>query len=182
MGTGKFRDLLVEVARDPAMLVWLDNRLNVRGRPQENFARELMELFTTGIGHYTEEDVYAAARVFTGWGLRLAGDRASAITSYYEYVYAPANHETTAKAFTFPVYTDGSRIIPARAAACACSLVQGDPRRLPSCRSRAARPESPSRAAASVTRSPVRGLVTTARPSWSAASSNARRDSSPSAA
>ena len=68
----------IEVAKDPAMLVWLDGRLNVRARPQENFARELMELFTTGVGHYTEEDVYAAARVFTGWNLRLAGDRASA--------------------------------------------------------------------------------------------------------
>jgi uncharacterized protein (DUF1800 family) len=117
MGMGKFRDLLVQVARDPAMLVWLDNRLNVRGRPQENFARELMELFTTGIGHYTEDDVYAAARVFTGWGLRLAGDRTSAVSSYYEYVYAPANHETTAKTFTFPVAPDGSRTIPARPAA-----------------------------------------------------------------
>ena len=77
------------------MLVWLDGRLNVRARPQENFARELMELFTTGVGHYTEEDVYAAARVFTGWNLRLAGDRASAATSYYEYVYnaAPARSD-----------------------------------------------------------------------------------------
>ena len=76
LALGRFDDLLVEVAKDPAMLVWLDGRLNVRARPQENFARELMELFTTGVGHYTEEDVYAAARVFTGWNLRLAGDRA----------------------------------------------------------------------------------------------------------
>ena len=92
MALGRFDELLVEVAKDPAMLVWLDGRLNVRARPQENFGRELMELFTTGVGHYTEEDVYAAARVFTGWNLRLAGDRASAATSYYEYVYnaAPA--------------------------------------------------------------------------------------------
>src|SRR5918992_1524522 len=51
--TGNFRDLLIEVAKDPAMLVWLDGRLNTRQRPQENFAREVMELFTFGLGHYT---------------------------------------------------------------------------------------------------------------------------------
>lgn len=117
MATAKFRDLLVEVARDPAMLVWLDNRLNVRARPQENFARELMELFTTGIGHYTEDDVYAAARVFTGWNLAVAGDRSSALTSYYQYSYVAAQHDTAAKTFTFSVYPDGGRTIPARAAA-----------------------------------------------------------------
>ncbi len=117
MALGRFDDLLIEVARDPAMLVWLDGRLNVRARPQENFGRELMELFTTGVGHYTEEDVYAAARVFTGWNLRLAGDRGSAQTSYYEYVYNPAQHDPTAKTFTFPVMPDGSRTIPARPAA-----------------------------------------------------------------
>ena len=61
---GNFRDLLVEVAKDPAMLVWLDGRTNTRQRPQENFAREIMELFTMGVGFYTEADVYAGARVF----------------------------------------------------------------------------------------------------------------------
>jgi uncharacterized protein (DUF1800 family) len=117
LGLGRFDELLIEVAKDPAMLVWLDGRLNVRARPQENFGRELMELFTTGVGHYTEEDVYAAARVFTGWNLRLAGDRTSALTSYYEYVYSAAQHDPTAKTFTFPVMPDGARTIPARAAA-----------------------------------------------------------------
>jgi len=117
MATGRFDELLIEVAKDPAMLVWLDGRLNVRARPQENFGRELMELFTTGVGHYTEEDVYAAARVFTGWNLRLAGDRTSALTSYYEYVYNSAQHDPTAKTFTFVVMPDGGRTIPARAAA-----------------------------------------------------------------
>ena len=66
---GNFRDLLVEVAKDPAMLYWLDGYLNRRAQPQENFGRELMELFTFGVEHYTEQDVYAAARVFTGWNL-----------------------------------------------------------------------------------------------------------------
>ncbi|MCC6990905.1 MAG: DUF1800 domain-containing protein, partial [Acidobacteria bacterium] len=117
MGTGRFDEMLIEVAKDPAMLVWLDGRLNVRARPQENFGRELMELFTTGVGHYVEEDVYAAARVFTGWNLRLSGDRATAATSYYEYVYNAAQHDPTAKTFTFAVMPDGSKTIPARAAA-----------------------------------------------------------------
>ena len=94
------------------MLVWLDGRLNVRARPQENFGRELMELFTTGVGHYTEDDVYAAARVFTGWNLRLSGDRTSALSSYYEYVYNAAQHDPTAKTFTFAVMPDGARTIP----------------------------------------------------------------------
>ena len=116
MGSGRFDQLLIEVAKDPAMLVWLDGRLNVRARPQENFGRELMELFTTGVGHYTEADVYAAARVFTGWNLRLAGVRSSAPTSYYEYVYNAGQHDPTAKTFTFAVMPDGSNTIPARAA------------------------------------------------------------------
>ena len=66
---GNFRDLLLAVAKDTAMLVWLDGRTNVRGRPQENFARELMELFTMGVDTFAETDVYAGARVFTGWNL-----------------------------------------------------------------------------------------------------------------
>ena len=52
------------------MLVWLDGKSNTKAKPQENFGREVMELFTVGVGHYTEPDVYAAARVFTGWNLR----------------------------------------------------------------------------------------------------------------
>ena len=113
---GKFRDLLVEMAKDPAMLVWLDGRLNTRLRPQENFGREIMELFTLGVGNYTEQDVYAAARVFTGWNIRLVG-AVNSPTAYYEPVFNPANHETTAKTFTFPIYPNGSKVIPARPAA-----------------------------------------------------------------
>jgi uncharacterized protein (DUF1800 family) len=117
LALARFDELLIEVAKDPAMLVWLDGRQNVRARPQENFGRELMELFTTGVGHYTEEDVYAAARVFTGWNLRLVGNRANEATSYYEYIFNAAQHDPTAKSFTFAVMPDGSRTIPARAGA-----------------------------------------------------------------
>ena len=113
--TGSFRDLLIEVAKDPAMLVWLDGRLNTRQRPQENFGREIMELFTFGIGNYTEEDVYAAARVFTGWNLRLVNRGADA-ENYYEFQYVPNNHDTTEKTFTFAIYANGSKTIPSRAA------------------------------------------------------------------
>lgn len=66
-GLGKFRDLLGAASKDPAMLFWLDNQENVRGKPNENFAREVMELFTLGVGNYTENDVKEAARAFTGW-------------------------------------------------------------------------------------------------------------------
>jgi uncharacterized protein (DUF1800 family) len=115
-GLGKFRDLLVAVARDPAMIVWLDGRTNTRQRPQENFGREIMELFTFGLGNYTEDDVYAAARVFTGWNLRFVRG-VDDPTSYYEYVFNAAQHEPAAKTFTFPIYANGSKVIPARAAA-----------------------------------------------------------------
>ena len=109
-----FRDLLVEVAKDPAMLFWLDGRLNTRARPQENFAREVMELFTIGVGQFSESDVYAGARVFTGWNLRRIGDGRDPL-GFYEFFYNGAQHDTNAKTFTFPVYTDGSKTIPARA-------------------------------------------------------------------
>ena len=67
-GMGSFRTLLQKIARDPAMLVWLDGRDNHVGRANENFAREVMELFTLGVGNgYSERDVAQAARAFTGW-------------------------------------------------------------------------------------------------------------------
>ena len=66
-GTGNFRDLLIAVAQDPAMLSFLDAGVNVKGSPNENFAREIMELFTMGVGNYSEKDVREGARAFTGW-------------------------------------------------------------------------------------------------------------------
>ena len=65
--TGNFRDLVVAVAQDPAMLYFLDAGVNVKGAPNENFAREIMELFTMGVGNYSERDIREAARAFTGW-------------------------------------------------------------------------------------------------------------------
>jgi uncharacterized protein (DUF1800 family) len=108
---GNFQTLLVNIAKDTAMLIWLDGRANTKARPQENFGREIMELFTLGVGRYTEEDVYAAARVFTGWNLTRVA-RAAPSTFFYN----AAQHDTNPKTFTFAIYPDGSKTIPARSA------------------------------------------------------------------
>lgn len=65
---GNFKDLLFEVSQSPAMLNFLNNQQNKKGHPNENFAREVMELFTMGRGNYTEKDIREGARAFTGWG------------------------------------------------------------------------------------------------------------------
>lgn len=64
---GKFRPFLLDVSKDTAMLVWLDSNRNIKGAPNENYAREVMELFSLGVGNYTEKDIQEAARAFTGW-------------------------------------------------------------------------------------------------------------------
>lgn len=66
---GNFKEMVRAIARDPAMLIWLDNFTNVKAMPNENWARELLELFTMGVDQYTQEDVEQAARAFTGWTL-----------------------------------------------------------------------------------------------------------------
>jgi len=69
-GAGRFRELVRRVSRDVAMIRWLDGNANRKGHPNENYARELQELFTLGIGNYTERDIREVARAFTGWGSR----------------------------------------------------------------------------------------------------------------
>jgi uncharacterized protein (DUF1800 family) len=66
-GLGNFRTLLASVSVDPAMTIWLDNRANTKAHPNENYAREVMELFALGLGAYTEDDVKEGARALTGW-------------------------------------------------------------------------------------------------------------------
>jgi uncharacterized protein (DUF1800 family) len=83
---GNFRTLLHEMSQDPAMMVWLDTTQNKKGKPNENYARELMELFSLGIGNYTEQDIRQAARAFTGWEVR--GGKA---------VFIPAQHDAGEK-------------------------------------------------------------------------------------
>jgi uncharacterized protein (DUF1800 family) len=70
LGRGPFGDLLKAVVHDPAVLIWLDAPANRKGKPNENLGRELMELFTLGVGHYTEADVKEAARALTGWRVK----------------------------------------------------------------------------------------------------------------
>ncbi len=85
---GNFGVLLHAIAKDPAMLVYLDSVRNRKGAPNENFAREVMELFTLGEGHYTERDVKEAARAFTGWSV----DRETGL-----YVFRPRAHDDGVK-------------------------------------------------------------------------------------
>lgn len=85
---GNFKDLILAISKDPAMLQYLDNESNRRGRPNENYARELLELFTMGIGHYTEQDVKEAARAFTGWTRR-----------GYEFFFDARQHDDGPKTF-----------------------------------------------------------------------------------
>lgn len=70
---GKFPDMLHAMAKDPAMIIYLNNQENKKAHPNENFARELMELFTLGEGHYTEKDIKESARAFTGWAVNNKG-------------------------------------------------------------------------------------------------------------
>ena len=79
---GRFGPFLRAMGRDPAMLIWLDSNSNVKGSPNENYARELLELFALGVGHYAESDVRDAARAFTGW--RAEGESAT---------FDPARHD-----------------------------------------------------------------------------------------
>ncbi len=85
---GNFKALILAIARDPAMLEYLDNESNRKGKPNENFARESMELFTLGVGNYTEQDVREAARAFTGWTRR-----------GFEFSFDPRQHDDGPKIF-----------------------------------------------------------------------------------
>ena len=79
---GKFGDLLTAVVKDAAMMVWLDAKANRREKPNENLARELMELFTLGVGHYSESDVKEVARSLTGWTVR--NDEFANVDAYHD--------------------------------------------------------------------------------------------------
>lgn len=89
LALGKFPDLLLAVSREPAMLQFLNNQQNRKLHPNENFAREVMELFTLGRGHYSETDVQEAARAFTGWGYNGQG----------QFVFRSTQHDDGPKTF-----------------------------------------------------------------------------------
>jgi len=86
---GNFKDLLFNVSKTASMIQFLNNNQNKKGHPNENFARELMELFTIGRGNYTETDVKESARAFTGWGANLQGD----------FTFRPRQHDDGIKTF-----------------------------------------------------------------------------------
>ncbi len=98
-GFGDFRTLLVELSRDPAMIFWLDNNENRLGEPNENYGRELLELFSMGAGNYSEDDIKNASRAFTGWTftqpipLYPQGHHPS------EFVFKPQEHDYGPKTF-----------------------------------------------------------------------------------
>lgn len=94
---GNFREFVIEITKDPAMLLYLNGASNVVGKPNENYARELMELFTIGRGNYTEDDVKAAARVLTGW--RSLNYRSTTVaTAGFE--FRSSQHDTADKTFS----------------------------------------------------------------------------------
>jgi uncharacterized protein (DUF1800 family) len=98
-GLGSFYDLTLAVSQDPAMLIWLDGITNRKAAPNENYGRELMELFTLGIGNYTEDDVKAAARAFTGWFFKAERDPDKKRIVSAEFQFNPRQHDETAKTF-----------------------------------------------------------------------------------
>ena len=69
-GLGRFDDLLVELSKDPAMIIWLDNHTNHKDSINENYGREILELFSMGVGNYTEDDIKECSRAFTGWTVK----------------------------------------------------------------------------------------------------------------
>ncbi|MHB8635724.1 MAG: DUF1800 domain-containing protein [Fimbriimonadaceae bacterium] len=95
--TGNFKTLLTETSKDPAMILYLDNQTNIKGRPNENFAREVMELFTLGIGHYTEHDIQQSARAYTGWSLQR--QRQSDTLRTATFLFRPRLHDDGPKEF-----------------------------------------------------------------------------------
>jgi uncharacterized protein (DUF1800 family) len=98
-GMGSFRDLLVRVSKDPAMIFWLDNNENHKGAPNENWGRELLELFSMGQGNYTENDVKEASRAFTGWTISPSLPRMPFQRYPWYFEYRAEDHDDGEKVF-----------------------------------------------------------------------------------
>jgi len=98
-GLGNYRTLLVNLAKDPAMIFWLDNNENHRDAPNENWGRELLELFSLGVGHYTETDVFECSRAFTGW----TAEPRMPVFPYgrhpWKFEFRPEDHDYSEKTF-----------------------------------------------------------------------------------
>ena len=98
-GMGDYRDLLVGLAKNPAMIYWLDNCENHAGAVNENWGRELLELFSMGVGNYTEEDVYECSRAFTGWAIEAKLPKSPLGRFDWFFEYRPEDHDDEEKTF-----------------------------------------------------------------------------------
>jgi uncharacterized protein (DUF1800 family) len=98
-GMGNYRDLLVDLAKNPAMIYWLDNNENHKSAVNENWGRELLELFSMGQGNYTEKDVREASRAFTGWTIAAKIPRLPYGRFPWEFEYIAEDHDNTEKEF-----------------------------------------------------------------------------------
>ena len=98
-GMGSYRDLLKGLAADPAMIFWLDNNENHKHAPNENWGRELLELFSLGVGNYTEKDVFECSRAFTGWTLDAKMPRYPYGRFPWKFVFRPEDHDYSEKTF-----------------------------------------------------------------------------------
>ena len=98
-GLGKYKEILMEVAKSPAMIYWLDNNENHADSVNENWGRELLELFTMGVGNYTETDVRECSRAFTGWTLEHKLPRFHMGRWDWEFKFIPEDHDYTDKEF-----------------------------------------------------------------------------------
>jgi uncharacterized protein (DUF1800 family) len=99
MGMGNYRDLMVELARNPSMIFWLDNNENHGNAVNENWGRELLELFSMGVGNYTEKDVREASRAFTGWTFETKIPRLPYGRFPWKFEYRPEDHDDGEKEF-----------------------------------------------------------------------------------
>jgi uncharacterized protein (DUF1800 family) len=98
-GMGNYRELLVSLSKDPAMLYWLDNNENHKRTPNENWGRELLELFSLGAGNYTEKDVFECARAFTGWTMSPKIHWLLWGPHLWDFEYRPEDHDNGEKTF-----------------------------------------------------------------------------------
>jgi len=98
-GLGNYQDLLVRLAKDPAMIFWLDNNESHKDAPNENWGRELLELFSMGQGNYSEDDVKMASRAFTGWTIKPKIPRLPYGRHLWEFEYRAEDHDDSEKAF-----------------------------------------------------------------------------------
>ena len=94
-----FRDLLLALSKDPAMIIFLDNRYSHKDAPNENYGRELLELFSMGVGSYTEDDVKVAGRAFTGWNIGHIVPVLPYERHQLEFAYNPEDHDDSEKVF-----------------------------------------------------------------------------------